>query len=185
VAFVLLALALAVGVLALIPSLPPSIGTGWDKLNHIIAFAALAVAACRGFSGSPGRTSGALLAVLAFGVAIEVLQLLVGGRTASRGDLLADALGTGSGSIGRPRPLARYATHVLQGRAFAVGQPKGSARRRYATCALAVPHLFRTGLSTIRGQSWWCLTQIQPRDSRLARLESVYADEPQSETAFA
>jgi VanZ family protein len=96
--FVLLVLALAVGVLALIPSLPPSIGTGWDKLNHIIAFAALAVAACRGFSGSPGRTSGALHAVLAFGVAIEVLQLL-GGRTAPRGDLLADALGTGAGAL--------------------------------------------------------------------------------------
>jgi VanZ family protein len=96
--FVLLALALAVGVLALIPSLPPRIGTGWDKLNHIIAFAALAVAACRGFSGSPKKTSGALLGVLAFGVAIEALQLLVG-RTASRGDLLADALGTGAGAL--------------------------------------------------------------------------------------
>ncbi len=69
----------------------------------------------------------------------------------------------GSGRIGCPRHLAHYSTHVLQRRAFAVGQLKGSARRRYATCALAVPHLFRRGQSTIRGQSWWCLTESAPR----------------------
>lgn len=97
--FVLLALAVTVSFLALAPSLPPSVGTGWDKLNHIIAFAALAVSACRGFSGSAWATVVALLAVLAFGVLIELLQLLVEGRSAERGDLLADALGTGAGTL--------------------------------------------------------------------------------------
>ena len=97
--YVLLTLTVAVSFLALAPSLPASVGTGWDKLNHMIAFAALAVSACRGFSESAWRIAFALLTVLAFGVAIEVLQLLVEGRSAERGDLLADAIGTGAGAL--------------------------------------------------------------------------------------
>ena len=74
--FALVALVLLVGWLALVPQPPRALSTGWDKLNHLLAFAALGAAACGGFaSHGLAERSAALPAVmgalLAYGVLIE------------------------------------------------------------------------------------------------------------------
>lgn len=84
------ALCLVVGlVLALVPpqTVPP---TGWDKANHAMAFAVLAVL---GFAAYPARTVGVLLGLLAYGALIELLQGLTAYRSAEALDVLADTVG--------------------------------------------------------------------------------------------
>jgi len=93
------ALAIVVAFLALVPAPPPSLSSGWDKINHVAAFTALAWVACRGWAARPAATACALVGVLAFGAAIEAMQMLVAGRSAELGDLLADAVGTSFGAI--------------------------------------------------------------------------------------
>jgi VanZ family protein len=79
--------------LALMPAPPRTLDTGWDKLNHALAFASLAVCSC--FSGPASRRrlliAGALL--VGFGGLIELLQSQIPGRDAEWGDLLADTIG--------------------------------------------------------------------------------------------
>jgi len=77
----LASLLLVVSWLALTPSPPSDVDTGWDKLNHAMAFAALMVAAI--FSGrrSQGRLLAAMLLLLAFGGAIARLALGTVDRT--------------------------------------------------------------------------------------------------------
>ena len=89
----------AVLVLALMPSPPPSIDTGWDKLNHVLAFSTLAVAGRFSFPGA--RTPVWLLigGLLAFGVLIELLQMLVPTRSAEVADVLADGVGIAVGLV--------------------------------------------------------------------------------------
>jgi VanZ family protein len=96
---ILLLLTIAVAYLALTPQPPPSIDTGWDKLNHMLAFSALAFAAC--LSWPQARKHHYLLwwTLLFLGGSIEVLQLYVPGRASEWGDLLADAVGIGCGAI--------------------------------------------------------------------------------------
>jgi VanZ family protein len=79
--------------LALMPAPPHTLDTGWDKLNHALAFASLAVCSCFSGSASPRRLliAGALL--VAFGGMIELLQSQIPGRDAEWGDLLADTIG--------------------------------------------------------------------------------------------
>lgn len=86
-------LAIVVLILALMPAPPSTLDTGWDKLNHALAFAALAVCSCFSGSASPRRLlmAGALL--IAFGGAIELLQSQIPGRDAEWADLLADSVG--------------------------------------------------------------------------------------------
>lgn len=76
--------------LSLLPLGPEVPSTGWDKSNHLLAFALLAVLACQAW---PNRIPAALAALLVYGGLIEVLQSLTGYRFAEWGDLLADALG--------------------------------------------------------------------------------------------
>jgi VanZ family protein len=95
----LLLLAALVAVLALTPAPPPQLDLGWDKLNHVAAFAALALCAVFGWRTSPRAMRLAVLAaLLAFGGAIEVLQLQVPNRSAEWRDLGADAVGIGLGA---------------------------------------------------------------------------------------
>jgi VanZ family protein len=79
--------------LALMPAPPHTLDTGWDKLNHALAFASLAVCSCFSGSASPRRLliAGALL--VGFGGLIELLQSQIPGRDAEWGDLLADTIG--------------------------------------------------------------------------------------------
>lgn len=92
-------LAAAVGVLSLMPSPPQQAGLGWDKLDHLAAFAALALCALLGWRGGRAARLAVLLVLMAYGAAIEVLQMLVPNRQAEWGDLLADALGIGLGAL--------------------------------------------------------------------------------------
>ncbi|MDH4571634.1 VanZ family protein [Salinicola acroporae] len=62
----------------------------WDKFNHFIAYAGLAL----GLRLSGSRWLSAWLAAVAFSIAIEYLQLLVPGRQGGDwNDILANALG--------------------------------------------------------------------------------------------
>lgn len=82
--------ALAVLVLSLMPVVPHMPSTGWDKSNHMLAFAVLAVL---GLWGYPGCMARLLMGLLAYGGLIEVLQSFTPDRFAEWADLLADAVG--------------------------------------------------------------------------------------------
>jgi VanZ family protein len=79
--------------LALMPTPSATMTTGWDKLNHALAFGALSLSAC--FSGPRSGRSVFMVSVglMAFGALIEVLQLQVPGREADLRDLMADGVG--------------------------------------------------------------------------------------------
>lgn len=90
-------LALSIAGLALTPDPPPQVDTGWDKTNHLAAFAALGWAA-RGAAGpAPVAAWRWLAGVMAYGVLIEILQTQVPGRHAEMADLVADAVGLVAG----------------------------------------------------------------------------------------
>lgn len=82
--------ALVVLVLALLPVAPHLPTTGWDKVNHVLAFAVLAAL---GQWSYPRGTAAVLLSLLAYGCLIEALQALTPHRSAEWGDLLADGIG--------------------------------------------------------------------------------------------
>jgi VanZ family protein len=83
--------------LAFSPQPPPQADTGWDKLNHMLAFAALAFCAWRGFATSARRLAGVPLALMAYGAVIELVQSRIPGRSGEWPDLLADAVGIAAG----------------------------------------------------------------------------------------
>ena len=87
-----------VGYLALTPRPPASIDLGWDKLNHLSAFAALAFTGCFSFPGSIRQRATMLFSLFAYGGLIEILQLYIPGRGGELADLLADSLGIGMGA---------------------------------------------------------------------------------------
>ena len=89
--------AVAIGWLALSPAPPPSLDTGWDKLNHLLAFAVLGVLA-QGVRGRPGRPAvAAVVSTFLYGVLIEAVQAWVPGRSSDWQDLLANAAGIAVG----------------------------------------------------------------------------------------
>jgi VanZ family protein len=90
-------LIIAVGFLALTPQPPKSIDTGWDKLNHLLAFAALTFAASLSWPWAGNKRSVIIFGLVLFGGAIEVLQLSVPGRASEWRDLLADTIGIACG----------------------------------------------------------------------------------------
>lgn len=90
--------ALLVGALSLVPggALPPTHVS--DKVEHFLAYAALGlvgVATAR----NGNRAALTILGIIAFGVAIEFLQMLAPGRYAEFGDALADAAGAVIGGV--------------------------------------------------------------------------------------
>ena len=87
-------LVLLVAFLAVTPVPPRELSTGWDKLNHALAFAALAFAGGLAFPASRRSLVAVCAAVMLFGGAIEIVQAFVPGRSCELEDLLADALGT-------------------------------------------------------------------------------------------
>jgi VanZ family protein len=95
----LLLLAALITVLAVVPAPPRQMDLGWDKLNHVAAFAALAVCAVFGWRSSRAARLLVLLALLAFGAAIELMQLQLPNRAGEWTDLGADAIGIGLGAL--------------------------------------------------------------------------------------
>ena len=92
-------LVVAVGSLALSPAPPAAIDFGWDKLNHVLAFSALAFSAS--LSCPALRRMRLLLHFMLFGYGglIEVLQQFVPGRACEWGDLFADSVGIVLGAV--------------------------------------------------------------------------------------
>jgi VanZ family protein len=82
--------ALVVLVLALMPPVPHMPTTGWDKANHLLAFAVLA---WLGIHAYPQRMASVLSGLLAYGALIEILQSFTTYRSADWHDLWADGLG--------------------------------------------------------------------------------------------
>ena len=89
----LAALGLGAAVLAIVPSPPQPLDTGWDKLNHVFAFAALAFCARLAAEGSRWPAAAWQGLVLAWGVLIELAQTQVPGRHGEWPDVLANAAG--------------------------------------------------------------------------------------------
>lgn len=87
-----------IAVLALMPAPPADFDTGWDKLNHWLAFGILAFAASLSSQSSRSTRLLLLLSLLGFGGLIEMAQLYVPGRSAEWADLLADAIGIACGA---------------------------------------------------------------------------------------
>ena len=81
-------------VLSLMPPSPSMPSTGWDKTNHMLGFAVLALL---GHFAWPGRRWSMLLGLLAYGGLIEVLQSFTPDRFAEFGDLVADGAGLVAG----------------------------------------------------------------------------------------
>ena len=95
----LVALLIATLVLALVPAPPSGLDTGWDKFNHVLAFATLAFCQCMSLPSSPSGRAWGLLGLLAYGGAIELLQRLTPTRQGEWSDLLADAVGILLGAV--------------------------------------------------------------------------------------
>ena len=79
--------------MALVPAPPKALTTGWDKSDHLGAFACLTVAGRLAWGGQVRRQVMLALALVGFGGMIEVLQMWVPQRQADWHDLLADTLG--------------------------------------------------------------------------------------------
>lgn len=82
---------LVVLILSTAPIEGPAPVTGWDKLNHLIAFVELTILARLGWPAQSRLRAG--LAILAFGLLIELIQATLAWRSCSVADLLADGLG--------------------------------------------------------------------------------------------
>jgi VanZ family protein len=95
----LVLLIVVVSLLALTPRPPTHADFGWDKANHLLAFAALALAARLGYPAPRAARLLGPMALLAFGGLIELLQLLVPERSGEWLDLLADGVGIVCGAI--------------------------------------------------------------------------------------
>ena len=85
-------------------SAPPSAASPWwDKQLHLAAYAALAAAAVYATAkwrrGVVTRGLAVLVAVLLYGIAIELLQGQLAGRYFSFGDLFANVIGTAIGGL--------------------------------------------------------------------------------------
>lgn len=97
--WLLAALIATISWLALSPAPPPSLNTGWDKANHVLAFAALAFASAWALWPRPRHWLLLAAAVLAYGGAIEIAQSLLPPREGDWADLLADGVGIALGLI--------------------------------------------------------------------------------------
>jgi VanZ family protein len=86
-------LVVAVAWLALTPRPPAVVQSGWDKLDHGLAFAALAVLARLAY----GRAPAAWVGLIAYGALIEIVQTRVPGRHGDLFDFIADLAGIAVG----------------------------------------------------------------------------------------
>ena len=80
----------AVLYLALAPHTPAHPLTAWDKANHVLAFATMAL---WGAAGWPAHLARVLAGLLGYGVLIEVLQAFTPTRSGDLRDVVADVVG--------------------------------------------------------------------------------------------
>lgn len=85
-------------VAALLPAERAPKATDWDKLDHALAFAALAVAGVFAMQWMRRGVVWVLPLLTALGALIELLQLFVPSRMADVRDLLADVVGAAIGT---------------------------------------------------------------------------------------
>ena len=90
---------------ALAPPQVPLPTTGWDKANHALTFAVLALL---GLASYPQQGPAVLAVLLAYGGAIELLQSLTDYRTAEWLDWGADSIGLAFGSMLARLPRRRH-----------------------------------------------------------------------------
>lgn len=69
----------------------------WDKANHAVAFASLAFSALLALRERPRHVPWIAVSLFALGVAIEIAQAWVPGRTADAADVLANSVGIALG----------------------------------------------------------------------------------------
>jgi VanZ family protein len=86
-------LALVICYLAFHPKPPQAATTGWDKLNHLLAFASLGFTAALGSARGERRVAMVFVGLLVFGGFIEIVQTQIPGRSGEWADLLADSFG--------------------------------------------------------------------------------------------
>jgi VanZ family protein len=86
--------AAAVLILSLLPPTPYMPTTGWDKTNHVLGFAVLAILGCRAYAT---RIATTLSGLLLYGGLIEVLQSFTPDRYAEWEDVIADGIGIVAG----------------------------------------------------------------------------------------
>ena len=92
--------------------MPPQViapAMGWDKMNHAMTFAVLAMLGCRAY---PERKVQVLLGLLAYGGLIELLQSLTGYRIAET--WMWWLMGWGFLSVGRSHACYRRARPASQ-----------------------------------------------------------------------
>ncbi|WP_213956015.1 VanZ family protein [Variovorax sp. dw_954] len=151
---------LVVLVLALVPTVPPEIPTtGWDKSNHMLAFAVLALLGRTAYSR---RLAAVAVGLFLYGGLIEVLQSFTPTRMAEWGDLFADSLGIASACLVGPAltllPLHKSSGHVL-------AMPRVAKRfvalvADAALCVLTVWMALSLRLDswvTLSGAYWWAV----------------------------
>lgn len=83
-------LAAIIGFLSLLPAENLPDVRIWDKIEHLIAYGALAMC---GLIAYPSHAFKVIAATIAYGIAIEFGQGLVPGRDPSFGDVIANSLG--------------------------------------------------------------------------------------------
>lgn len=101
-------LLIAITWLALVPAPPQVMTTGWDKSNHLLAFASLAFASAWARWPQPRHWPVLFAVLLAYGGAIEIAQSFLPPREADWLDLLADSIGISLGLVAA-WPIARAA----------------------------------------------------------------------------
>lgn len=82
---------IAIMVLALMPAKQVPVGSGWDKLDHWMAFFTLSLLASHAFPRRPFWQIA--IALVGFGIGIEVAQYFTPDRDADAIDVVADSIG--------------------------------------------------------------------------------------------
>jgi VanZ family protein len=88
-----------------IPDIKDLPGGVSDKTGHLWAYAALGAALLRALAGgllmpaTPARSTAAVVAATSYGIALELYQWFVPGRSADRLDVVADAIGAVFGVV--------------------------------------------------------------------------------------
>ena len=90
---------IVISYLALSPAPPPTLSTGWDKSNHALAFASLAFSSVWALWQRPRQWIWLVIALVGYGIAIEIAQSFLPPREADWHDVVADSIGIALGLL--------------------------------------------------------------------------------------